>query len=142
MADSELFHCSVVTPERAVFDEEVRYVSFPAHDGEIGILRNRAPLLCRLGIGVMRVDAPDGLHTLVIDGGFAQMVDNRLTILTEQAKEPQEVDRDEAHRALMEAQSMRVTDDESYLERQRALQRARMELRLAEGGPQPPPTPE
>lgn len=81
------FHCSVVTPERAVLDTEATFVAFPAHDGEIGILHNRAPLLCQLGKGVLRVEHGKTTHKFQIEGGFAQMVDNKLTILTDNAKE-------------------------------------------------------
>ena len=85
MADT--FHVSVITPERAVLETEATFVAFPAWDGEVGILRNRAPLLYKLGKGELRVQSPQGNHKLRVEGGFAQMVDNRLTILTEQARE-------------------------------------------------------
>lgn len=81
------FHCSVVTPERAVLDTDATFVAFPAHDGEIGILHNRAPLLCQLGKGTLRVELGKESHRFSIEGGFAQMVDNKLTILTDNAKE-------------------------------------------------------
>nr|MDP9122840.1 F0F1 ATP synthase subunit epsilon [Acidobacteriota bacterium] len=87
MARTDTFHLSVITPERAVLETDATFVAFPAHDGEVGILKDRAPLLFRLGAGVMRVEAPEGKRALFVAGGFAQMVDNRLTILTEQAKE-------------------------------------------------------
>lgn len=80
------FHCSVVTPERAVLETEASFVAFPAHDGEIGILQNRAPLLCQLGKGTLRVELGKESHRFQIEGGFAQMVDNKLTILTNDAK--------------------------------------------------------
>ena len=92
MADSETFHLSIVTPERAVLECEARSAVFPAWDGDIGILRNRAPLLCRLGVGRLTAETVDeGVRQLFIDGGFGQMVENRLTILTEQAKEISEL---------------------------------------------------
>jgi F-type H+-transporting ATPase subunit epsilon len=81
------FHLSVITPERAVLEAEATFVVFPAWDGEVGILRNRAPLLYRLGKGELRVQSPAGNRSLEVEGGFAQMVENRLTILTEQARE-------------------------------------------------------
>ncbi len=81
------FHLSVITPERAVLETEATFVVFPAWDGEVGVLRNRAPLLHRLGKGELRVQSPAGNRSLQVEGGFAQMVDNRLTILTEQARE-------------------------------------------------------
>ena len=130
MASSELFQMSVVTPERAVLETEAKFVAFPAHDGEIGILKGRAPLLCRLGIGVLRVETETDEKVLFIEGGFAQMVDDRLTILTEQAKAPAELDRDEAEGLLTEAQAMGTGDERAFEERQAALERARGQLRL------------
>lgn len=81
------FHCSVVTPERAVLETDATFVAFPAHDGEIGILQNRAPLLCQLGKGILRVEIGKETQRFKIEGGFAQMVDNKLTLLTDGATE-------------------------------------------------------
>jgi len=132
MASPETFHLSVVTPERAVLECEARFVAFPAHDGEMGIMRGRAPLLCRLGTGPLRVDSEEvGVRVLLIDGGFAQMVENRLTILTEQSWEPAELDRGAAERALAEARALAVRDERSFTERQNAMQRARAQRKLA-----------
>ncbi len=132
MASSETFQLSVVTPERAVLECAARFVAFPAHDGEMGILRGRAPLLCRLGIGPLRVDSEEvGIQVLLIDGGFAQMVENRLTILTAQSWEPVELDRGAAERALAEARTLAVGDERSFSERQNAMQRARVQRKLA-----------
>ncbi len=132
MASSETFHCSVVTPERAVLECESTFVVLPAWDGEIGILRGRAPLLCKLGIGRLRIETADEEHILFLDGGFAEMLDNRLTILTEDARRPDELDRQAAASDLEEARALTVTDDASLEARQKALQRARTQLRLAD----------
>ncbi len=127
------FHISVVTPEREVLDSEARFVAFPSWDGEIGIMRGRAPLLCRVGIGKLRVEAVDDTESreLFIDSGFGQMVDNRLTILTEQARELSDLDRETGREALDEARALAVGDERTFVERQQALQRARLEIRLA-----------
>jgi F-type H+-transporting ATPase subunit epsilon len=131
MARNDTFHCSVITPERAVLETEATFVAFPAHDGEVGILRNRAPLLYKLGIGELRVESPEGNHRLFVDGGFAQMVENRLTILTEAAKSIDEIDRAAAQRALEEARTLPMVSDAEFAARQRAVQRAETQLRLA-----------
>ena len=125
------FHLSVITPERAVLETDATFVAFPAHDGEVGILRNRAPLLHRLGSGILRAETPEGRQELFVDGGFAQMVDNRLTILTEQARRPEEVDRTHAEEALAAARAQPATDPISVANRERAVNRARAELRVA-----------
>jgi F-type H+-transporting ATPase subunit epsilon len=121
----------VITPERVVLECEARFAAFTAHDGDVGILLNRAPLVCRLGIGTIRVDTPSGRRTLFIDGGFAQMLDNRLTVLTEQARLLSEIDAAAAERALAQASAILVSDGASFESRQKALRRARAQIALA-----------
>ena len=131
MARNDTFHCSVITPERAVLEADATFVAFPAWDGEVGILKHRAPLLYKLGAGELRVESPDGNERLFVAGGFAQMVEDRLTILTEQAKRPEEIDRAAAQRALAEARAMPMVTDAEYETRQRAVRSAEMQLKLA-----------
>ena len=126
MAKNDTFHCSVITPERAVLEADATFVAFPAHDGEVGILKDRAPLLFKMGTGLLRVETPEGNHAFFVDGGFAQMVDNRLTLLTEQARLASEIDRAAVDRAREEARSL--TDQPS---KQRAEQRVRVLDRIA-----------
>ena len=124
------FHCSVITPERAMLETEATFVAFPAHDGEVGILPNRAPLLYRMGIGEMRVESPEGNHVLFVAGGFAQMVENRLTLLTEQAKRIDELDAAAAQRALEAARAMPMATEAEFTARQRAVKSAEAQLHL------------
>ncbi len=133
MASKETFHCSVITPERAVLEADATFVAFPAHDGEVGILPGRAPLLFKMGIGELRVESPEGNHTFFVDGGFAQMVENRLTLLTEQAKALTDIDRAAVERALDEAKEMPMVTDSEFAARQRAVRRAEAQLHLTEG---------
>jgi F-type H+-transporting ATPase subunit epsilon len=81
------FQCVVVTPEREVLDLKANQVILPATDGMIGILTDRAPMLARLGKGTLRVDPENGAtQTFNIQGGVAQMKDNKLTLLTQKAE--------------------------------------------------------
>jgi F-type H+-transporting ATPase subunit epsilon len=88
---SKTFRCRVVTPTARILDEEVVSASIPAWDGSMGFLVDRAPILTRLGVGELTLEFPTqgaaagGSRSYVIAGGFAQMVDNRLTILAETA---------------------------------------------------------
>jgi len=130
VADPGTFQCSVVTPERAVLECDAKSVVLPAWDGEIGILRNRAPLVCRLGIGELRVETPTEKHTMFLDGGFAEMSENRLTILTSAARLPEELSQEEIDASLDTAGTIEVRDDSSYKARQAALQRARVQRKM------------
>jgi F-type H+-transporting ATPase subunit epsilon len=132
MAAAKTFHCSIVTPERAVLETDAAtFVALPAWDGEIGFLVDRAPIICKLAAGEARVRTAQGDQGWFVDGGFAEMVDNRLTVLTEAASEAENLDRGAARRALDLALSMPVRDDAEEAARERALQRARAQLRLA-----------
>jgi F-type H+-transporting ATPase subunit epsilon len=129
------FKCVVVTPEQQVLDETVSQVILPAHDGLIGILTDRAPLLVKLGVGEMRV-TPTGAgggkdRVYLVDGGVAQMKDNNLTVLTQHATAASALDSETAKAALAEATARRITDEKSFEQRQHDLQRAREMQHLA-----------
>jgi F-type H+-transporting ATPase subunit epsilon len=85
MARTREIRCTVITPERLVLDEATEAVVIPAHDGEVGILVNRAALMCELGVGQLRYAKGGRTERVFIDGGFAQVHDNAVTVLTADA---------------------------------------------------------
>lgn len=120
------FQCILVTPEQQTLDAKVVQTIIPAHDGMVGIMTDRAPLMAKLGTGPMRVDLADGRKAYYfIDGGFAEMKDNKLTILTNEAKTASEIDFEAARAAEAEALARKITSEKSFDERQHMLQRAR-----------------
>jgi F-type H+-transporting ATPase subunit epsilon len=126
------FQCVIVTPEAQVFDQQITQAIVPAHDGLVGILTDRAPLLVKLGIGALQLDATQGgRRTLFINGGIAQMKDNQLTIVTDEALEPSAIDAETARAELAEATARVTTDQNSFDDRQRRMQRARVMQELA-----------
>jgi F-type H+-transporting ATPase subunit epsilon len=124
------FHCVVVTPERVVLDCEADFAALPAWDGEIGIMRSRAPLMVKLGIGVLRVKEEAVEHQLAIDGGFAEMVDNKLSVLTEHAHFAKDLDRSTVEQALKAARAMEAHDLVAVEARNAAIARAKTQLKL------------
>ncbi|MFQ5424029.1 MAG: ATP synthase F1 subunit epsilon, partial [Phycisphaerae bacterium] len=127
MANSGPIQCSVITPEEQVLETQASSIVIPAHDGQIGILKDRAPLLCELGIGILHVDA----DAFFVDGGFAQVLDNRVTLLTERSAAADQIDRADAEKALAEAEGMAAADERSAEARRKAIQRAKVKLELA-----------
>ncbi len=81
------FRCRLITREAVVLDEAATAAVIPAWDGLVGILPGRAPLVAQLGTGELRLDFPDsgpargGSRAFYVEEGFAQMVNNELTIL-------------------------------------------------------------
>jgi F-type H+-transporting ATPase subunit epsilon len=125
------FQCSVITPERVVLECDATFVAFPAHDGEMGVLQRRAPLVCKLGIGSLRVATLEAEQLLYVDEGFAQVSGSRLTILTEQARKAEQLDAAAAEASLVEAVAMPNITDEQYDARNKAMQRATVQIKLA-----------
>ncbi len=123
-------HCSLITPEAKVYEDDVDFIAIPAHDGEIGILVDRAALVCQLGSGRMKVRTGTTEQEWFIDGGFAQVLENRVTILTEKAMRPETIDVAEARRALEAARLMPTHDDTALQRRARAENSARARLHM------------
>lgn len=76
---------SVISPEAVLFEGEAESVVAPAFDGEVGILENHAPMMTLLGNGVLRLGGGGDGRRFNIEGGFLQVVDNNVRIVTERA---------------------------------------------------------
>jgi F-type H+-transporting ATPase subunit epsilon len=123
-------HCVVVTPERALLDEPADFVVVPLYDGELGILPGRAPLIGRLGSGELRIRRAGATRRFFIDGGFAQVRDNVVTVLTSRAIKAEDIDPAAVERALAETHHPAPTP-EAQDARLKAQERARAQLRVA-----------
>lgn len=82
---SDALKVSVISPERVLFEGTARGVIAPAFDGEVGILPLHAPLMTLLGKGTLRIDTAQGEKRYTVDGGFLQVVDDQVRVVTEQA---------------------------------------------------------
>ncbi len=125
------FQCVIVTPEQQALDESVTQAILPAHDGLIGILTDRAPLLIKLGLGPLRLDLPGGQQkTFLVEGGVAQMKDNKLTVLTNDAIASDQISAETARAEYTEAEARVPTDAKTAEARTRQMARARVKEKL------------
>jgi F-type H+-transporting ATPase subunit epsilon len=123
--------CVVVTPERTLIDEVVGFVAIPLYDGELGVLPGRAPLIGRLGYGELRVELQDVAQRYFIDGGFVQIRDDVVTVLTPRAIPAARIDVALAAAELERAQAMPAATDAQIADKERAIARARAQSRVA-----------
>jgi F-type H+-transporting ATPase subunit epsilon len=77
---------TVSSPERLLFEGEATHVVAPAFDGLVGILDDHAPMMTLLGRGELRLDSTGGAHRFSVSGGFLQVVDNHVRVVTETAE--------------------------------------------------------
>ena len=74
---------SVISPEKSLYEGEASSVVAPAYDGEVGILTGHAPMMTLLGKGTLRLDGAGGTMQFAIEGGFLQVVNNQVRVVTE-----------------------------------------------------------
>ena len=126
MAKSKALNLVVITPERKLIDESAASAVIPAHDGELGIMSGRAPIMCELGTGRLRYESDGVSRNILIDGGFAQVHDNRVTVLTNAAYRPEDITDETIRQAEAAAKGISGSDDEQV----EALGRARRKISL------------
>ena len=76
---------SVLSPEQTVYEGDATSVIAPAWNGQLGILRGHAPLMALLGDGILRIENGGQTLQFRVSGGFLQVVDNVVTVLSERA---------------------------------------------------------
>jgi F-type H+-transporting ATPase subunit epsilon len=90
-SDTKTFHCELIGPEGKLLDCRTTSVVFPAHDGQVGILVDHMPMLSQLGLGTMKIARwpgeggeaanPQAELQFAIDGGFALVAENSVTVI-------------------------------------------------------------
>ncbi len=123
--------CIVVTPETTVLDTPADFVALPLYDGECGIAANHSPLIGRLGYGELRVRRGDDSERFYVDGGFVQVADNVVSVLTHRAVPAASLDTAAATEQLNTALSRKAAGPEELAIRDRLISQARGQLRVA-----------
>ncbi len=126
----------IITPAKIVFDEEIDELIIPTVNGELTILPNHVNLLTQIAEGGMTIKTNKKEQLLAITGGFLQINNNVLTILSDYAVRSEEIDTKQALEAQMRAEEMIKKNKENMSERDFALaeadmRRAILELKVA-----------
>ena len=125
-------HVSIVTPETTTFDSDAESVVVPMLDGERGILANHAPMIGRLGPGEMRVTTGGNTERFYVDGGFVQIANNAVSVLTGNSIPAAEIDLAKAREDLEKAKSQTADKPELVELKNRAIAQATAQIRMAE----------
>lgn len=142
MADGSLL-VEIVTPERAVFAGQVSEVVLPGAVGEMGVLPGHLPLLTAIAMGNLGVVQGGKMRHFFIEGGYAEILPDKVSVLTEACDGIDEIDvarakiaLEAAERELLaleeRARSEEVEGDVRAAHEQ-ALDRARRRLLMAQG---------
>jgi len=123
--------CVVVTPEETVLSTEAEFVALPLFDGEVGIGLHHSPMIGRLGYGELRIRTGSETSRYYVDGGFVQVADNLVSVLTNRSLPAADIDAEVASEQLRSALSRKATGDDQLKIRDRMLSQARAQLRMA-----------
>lgn len=123
----------VVTPERTTLDQQVDSVVVPSFDGERGIYHGHAPLVERLGPGELRTVSGGQVSRYYVDGGFVQVADDVVSVLTGRSIPAEEIDISVARQELENAERESAENSELMDLKQKAIAQAKAQIRLAEG---------
>jgi len=129
-------HLEVVTPERVVVSEDVLGVVAPGSMGEFGILPGHVPFLTSLVPGELRYNSGSRSERLAVSSGFAEVSNNRVSVLVDAAEKAQEIDIERAKKALERASERlameRGKQDVDHLRAEISLKRAIARIKVVQ----------
>ncbi len=130
----DTFQLEIVTPEKKVVDTAATEAQIPGKNGYLGVLPGHAPLITELAIGEVTYRAGGEEQRLAVAWGFAEVLPDRVTILTETAERPNEVNVERARKAK-ELAEQRLTSGDTNVDVEQALaSQKKAETRLEVAG--------
>jgi F-type H+-transporting ATPase subunit epsilon len=131
-----MIRLEVVTPTRSVVNEDVQIVVAPGTLGEFGVLAGHTPFLTTLKLGTVRyTDAKGTERAVFVNGGFAEALPDKVTVLAESAERRRDIDLERAKSALERAQRRlameKKKEEVDYTRARAALERAMHRLKVA-----------
>jgi len=129
-------HLEVVTPEKVMVSQDVEIVVAPGSLGEFGILEGHVPFLSGIVPGELRYSSGGQTERFVVTTGFAEVSDNRVSVLVDAAEKAAEIDVERARKAMERAKERLARDrsagDIDFLRAEASLKRAIVRIRVAE----------
>lgn len=120
-------HLCVLTPNRIVWDSEVKEIILSTNNGQIGVLPDHAPIATAVDIGILKIRLNGQWLTMALMGGFARIGNNEITVLVNDAEKGSDIDLQEARQTLeiSEANLRKAEGKRQTIEANLALRRAR-----------------
>ena len=98
------FAFDLVSPERQLMSTEVDVVSAPGAEGDFGVYAGHAPMITTLRSGIVEIEgAEDGNQRIYIAGGLAQVTNDRMVVLAEEAIMVADLSRDDLQQRILRA---------------------------------------
>jgi F-type H+-transporting ATPase subunit epsilon len=132
----EKVNLEVVTPAKVLMRREVDMVVLPGTEGEFGVLAGHVPFLSGIVPGELRYTAGSEKGYVALSVGFAEVFNNRVSVLVDAAEMAGEIDLERARKALSRAKERlgqdRSSKDMDFLRAEGAMRRAVARIKVAE----------
>ena len=132
----DTFGLKIIASDRVFYEGRCRKLILPAPDGEMGILANHENMVIAVTVGDARMEIEEGSWVdVAVGAGFAEVVNNRVTVLVDTAERPEEIDvrRAEEAKERAEEQMRQKQSIQEYYRTQASLARAMNRLKVSQG---------
>ena len=132
----DTFGLKIIASDKVLYEGRCRKLIIPAPDGEKGILANHENMVIAIVVGTAKVQlaGEDEWKDLAVGSGFAEIVNNRVTLLVDTAERPEDIDvrRAKEQQERAEEQMRQKQSIQEYYHTQASLARAMNRLRVAQ----------
>lgn len=133
MADGNIFKVEIITPDRVFYTGETDFIEFTTASGEIGVYKNHIPMTTVLAPGIVTIHNGEEEKCAAVHAGFAEILNDKITLLAELAEWPDEIDisRAEAAKARAEQRLANHTAEIDVKRAEYALHKALIRIDVA-----------
>lgn len=131
----DTFGLKIIASDKVFYEGRCRKLTIPAPDGEMGILQNHENMVIAIAVGIAYMEAEEGKRQdIALGQGFAEIVNNRVTLIVDTAENPEDIDvrHAEEQRERAQEQMRQKQSIQEYYHTQASLARAMNRLKLAQ----------
>ena len=131
----DTFGLKIIASDKVFYEGRCRNLIIPAPDGEVGLLPHHENMVIAIEVGIARMEVEAGeWNEIAVGTGFAEIVNNRVTLLVDTAERPEDIDvrRAQEQKERAEEQMRQKRSIQQYYHTQASLARAMNSLRLAQ----------
>ena len=131
----DTFGLKIIASDKVFYEGRCRNLIIPAPDGEVGLLPHHENMVIAIEVGIARMEVEAGeWNEIAVGTGFAEIVNNRVTLLVDTAEKPEDIDvrRAQEQKERAEEQMRQKRSIQQYYHTQASLARAMNRLRLAQ----------
>ncbi len=131
----DTFGLKIIASDKVFYEGRCRKLTIPAPDGEMGLLPNHENMVIAIAVGIAHMEAEEGVwQDIALGQGFAEVVNNRVTLIVDTAERPEDIDvrHAEEQRERAEEQMRQKQSIQEYYHTQASLARAMNRLKLAQ----------